>query len=311
MTNQFNLKEFLIEKNTYIIFIGLFIICALLSTNFLLPINLINILLQQSAPVLVAFGMLFVVLTGNIDLSVGSVMAISASMTCVLMKNYGIGLAGGFGIAIAIGLLCGCITGFIVAYCNMQGFVASLAIMTITRGIAYIITNGSPVKVPGDTLANLVKRTNCYPVIIIMLVSVVILWFIQRYTTYGRIIIAVGSNRTAVELAGIRVRRYLLSAYMVSGFLASIAGIFYVSRTSTGSASVGNGAELGAIAACVLGGANLAGGSGSVIKTFVGALILALIGNIMNLQGVGAYTQNVVQGILIIAAVLLQGIKKD
>jgi ribose transport system permease protein len=311
MTKNLNIKEFLIEKNTYIIFIFLFIGCSLLAKNFLLPINLINILLQQSAPVLVAFGMLFVVLTGNIDLSVGSVMAISASVTCVMMKNYSIGLLGGFGIAISLGLLCGCITGFIVAYCNMQGFVASLAAMTITRGIAYIVTNGSPVKVPGDTLANLVKRGNFYPVIIIMFLIVLIFWFIQMYTTYGRIIIAVGSNRTAVELAGIRVRRYLLSAYMVSGALASVAGIFYASRTSTGSASVGNGQELAAIAACVLGGANLAGGRGSILKTFVGSLILALIGNIMNLQGIGAYTQNIVQGVLIVAAVLLQGIKKD
>jgi ribose transport system permease protein len=193
----------------------------------------------------------------------------------------------------------------------MQGFVASLAAMTVTRGIAFIVTNGSPVKVQGDTLANLVKRSNCYPVILIMLAIVVIFWFIQKYTTYGRIIIAAGSNRTAVELAGIRVRRYLLSAYMLSGALAAIAGIFYASRTSTGSASVGNGQELGAIAACVLGGANLSGGRGSVIKTFIGALILALIGNIMNLEGIGAYTQNIVQGVLIVAAVLLQGIKKD
>lgn len=311
MTKKLNLKKFFTEANTYIIFIVLFIVCALLSESFLLPINLINILLQQTAPILVAIGMLYVILAGGIDLSVGSVMAISASVTCVVMKNTGLGLAGGLAIAVALGIICGLITGFLVAYCHMQAFVASLSMMIVIRGFAYIVTNGSPVKVQGDVLSNMVKRTNGYPVIIIMFLLVILFWFIQKYTTYGRIIIATGSNRTAVKLAGIRVKRYMVSSYIVSGVLAALAGLFFAARTSTGSASVGEGQEAQAIAACVLGGTSLSGGRGSVVKTFVGAFILALIGNIMNLKGVGAYTQDIAQGILIIAAVLLQGSKKD
>lgn len=201
------------------------------------------------------------------------------------------------------------ITGALVAYCNMQAFVASLSVMTAVRGVAYIITNGSPIKVEGAILSTLVAPENGYPVIIIAALVIVVFCLIQNYTTYGRIVIAVGSNKNAVELAGIRVKRYMLSTYMICGVLAAIAGIFYSARTSTGSATVGDGAELDAIAACVLGGASLTGGRGSVFKTLLGALILAFIGNIMNLKGVGAYAQDVVQGCLIVAAVLLQGIK--
>ena len=193
----------------------------------------------------------------------------------------------------------------------MQGFVASLAMMTIARGFAFIVTSGAPVRVEGDALSNLVRRDFAYPVILIVLAFVVIFWIVQRYTTYGRIIIAIGSNRTAVELAGIRVKGYLHSAYILSGVLAAVSGIFFSARTSTGSPTIGTGVELTAIAACVIGGASLAGGRGSVVKTILGALILALIGNLMNLRGVGAYTQNIVLGVLIAAAVLLQGVRKN
>ena len=309
MLKSINLKSFLVKNNTYIIFFAMLIACICISETFLLPINLINIGLQQSAPLLVAVGMLFVIMTGGIDLSVGSIMAISSSVACLLMRDAGFGLAGGILAAVCIGLICGMITGALVAYCNMQAFVASLSVMTAVRGVAYIITNGSPIKVEGAILSTLVAPENGYPVIIIAALVIVVFCLIQNYTTYGRIVIAVGSNKNAVELAGIRVKRYMLSTYMICGVLAAIAGIFYSARTSTGSATVGDGAELDAIAACVLGGASLTGGRGSVFKTLLGALILAFIGNIMNLKGVGAYAQDVVQGCLIVAAVLLQGIK--
>jgi len=309
MQKQLNVKSFLVKNNTYIIFFVMLIACISISETFLLPINLINIGLQQSAPLLVAVGMLFVILTGGIDLSVGSVMAISSSVACLLMRDTSLGLAGGMAAAVCIGLICGLVTGVLVAYCNMQAFVASLSVMTAVRGAAYIITNGSPIKVEEEALSALVARENSYPVIFIAAVVVIVFCLIQNYTTYGRIIIAVGSNKNAVELAGIRVKRYTLSAYMICAVLAAVAGVFYSARTSTGSATVGEGQELDAIAACVLGGASLTGGRGSVFKTLLGALILAFIGNIMNLQGVGAYAQDVVQGALIVAAVLLQGIK--
>ena len=140
----------------------------------------------------------------------------------------------------------------------------------------------------------------------LMVAIIVIMAFIQNYTSYGRIVIACGSNKTAVQLAGIDVKKYVCSCYLVSGFLSAIAGMFMASRTQTAASTLGSGGELNAIAACVIGGASLAGGKGNVIKAVIGAFTIALINNIMNLKGVPAYPQEIVKGLIIIAAVLLQ-----
>ena len=132
------------------------------------------------------------------------------------------------------------------------------------------------------------------------------IFIIEKYTVYGRIVIAVGSNSEAVKLSGIRVKRYLLSVYVISGFLSMLAGIFIAARSNVGNSTIGEGQELDAIAACVIGGASLAGGKGSVTKTAIGALTLALIGNIMNLLSVPAYPQEIIMGFIIIVAVFLQ-----
>ena len=142
---------------------------------------------------------------------------------------------------------------------------------------------------------------------LIIIISLIILFFlIQKFTAYGRIVIALGSNIKAVELAGIRVKKYLVSVYAISGILAALGGIFIAARASTGSGTIGQGQELDAIAACVIGGASLAGGKGEIFKAVVGALVLALISNIMNLMAVPAYPQDIIKGIIIVVAVLLQ-----
>lgn len=303
---KIDIKSILIQNNTYIIFLVLFIVCCFLSENFLTSMNIRNIGLQQSAPILVAIGMLFVILTGGIDLSVGSVMALGASITAILIRDNGMHFVLAMLVAMLAGLACGVFTGILVAYANMQGFVASLAMMTIARGIAFVLTNGTPIKLELGTLDNLVKKEYFFPIIIITIVIIILFILIQKYTVYGRIVIALGSNVTAVQLAGIRVKRYLASVYAVSGVLAAIAGVYVAARASTGSATVGDGQELDAIAACVIGGASLAGGKGFVFKTVIGALVLALIGNIMNLMAVPSYPQDIIKGFIIILAVLLQ-----
>ncbi|EGB91191.1 ABC transporter permease [Clostridium sp. D5] len=303
---KIDLKRLLIQNNTYIILLILFIVCCVLSSNFLTVMNIRNIALQQAAPVCVAVGMLFVILTGGIDLSVGSIMALGACVTATMMAEHGMNMFVGIIAAMLMGCILGGITGFFVAYTKMQGFVASLAMMTMARGAAFMLTDGIPVKLEKGTLDVLVKKEYGYPIILCAALIVLLFWFIQKYTSYGRIVIALGSNSTAVELAGIRVKRYLLSVYAISGCLAALAGIFIAARSSTGSPTVGDGQELDAITACVIGGANLAGGKGTVIKTLMGAFVLALIGNIMNLMAVPSYPQDIIKGCIIIAAVLLQ-----
>jgi len=303
---KIDIKKSLIQNNTYLIFLILFVVCCVLSQNFLTVMNLRNIALQQAAPICVAIGMLFVILTGGIDLSVGSVMAFGAAFTAILIRDFHLPFIIAILISIIVGLLFGIFTGVLVAYTGMQGFVASLAMMTIARGVAFVLTNGTPIKLEKGGLDLLVRKELFFPIIIIAIIIVIIFALIQKFTAFGRIVIAVGSNGTAVELAGIRVRRYLIMVYGLSGLLAALAGIFIAARSSTGSATVGTGQELDAITACVIGGASLAGGKGSVIKTVMGALVLALIGNIMNLMAVPSYPQDIIKGFIIIAAVLLQ-----
>ena len=306
MKKKFEFKKFALNYNVFIIAIVLFIVCSFASESFLQPINLWNIGLQQCYPIFVAIGMLFTIIIGTIDLSVGSIMGFTASVVCLAISKGGVSLPVAILITLGIGLFWGLVNGMIVAYCNMPGFVVTLATLTIIKGIALVFTNGSTVRVEGDILLNLSKKANGYPVIIITVIVIILFILMQHYTTFGRTILAVGSNKTAVELAGIRTKRYIVAAYVISGVMSAFAGLWLCCRTSTASAVLGKGSELNAVAACVLGGASLSGGS--VLKTVVGALCLAMIGNIMNLLGVGAYTQEIVQGVLIILAVLMYGL---
>jgi len=300
MKKKFEFKKFALNYNVFIIAIVLFIVCSFASESFLQPINLWNIGLQQCYPIFVAIGMLFTIIIGTIDLSVGSIMGFTASVVCLAISKGGVSLPVAILITLGIGLFWGLVNGMIVAYCNMPGFVVTLATLTIIKGIALVFTNGSTVRVEGDILLNLSKKANGYPVIIITVIVIILFILMQHYTTFGRTILAVGSNKTAVELAGIRTKRYIVAAYVISGVMSAFAGLWLCCRTSTASAVLGKGSELN--------GASLSGGRGSVLKTVVGALCLAMIGNIMNLLGVGAYTQEIVQGVLIILAVLMYGL---
>lgn len=145
-----------------------------------------------------------------------------------------------------------------------------------------------------------------YPIIWITIAVIIVFIIVEKYTAYGRIVVAVGSNTEAVKLSGIRVKRYILSVYVISSVLATLAGVFVAARSNVGNSTIGEGQELDAIAACVIGGASLAGGKGSITKTVIGAMTLALIGNIMNLLSVPAYPQRIIKGFIIIIAVLLQ-----
>ena len=301
-----SVARFLLKNNTYVVFLLLFLICCLASDKFFSFLNLRNILLQQCAPILAAVGMLMVILTGGIDLSVGSVMAVGSSLTGVLMVSNGYPWPIACAIALVVGVAMGAFTGALVAYLHFQGFVASLAVMTIARGVAYTITNATPIKLEDGTLNILTSKAYGYPIIIITLAIILVFAIITNYTSYGRIVIATGSNAEAVKLSGIRDKRYIMSVYIISAVLATAAGIFLAARSGVGNSTIAEGQELEAIAACVIGGASLAGGKGSVLRTVVGALILALIGNIMNLLAIPTYPQKIIMGLIIIIAVLMQ-----
>ena len=305
-TRSIDWKDALIRNNTFIILLLLVVVSAFLSENFLTVMNLRNILLQQAGPVLVALGLLFVILTGGIDLSVGSVMAVGATVSATFIMDVGMHFSLSVLATLLVGLAFGLFSGILVAYFGMQGFVATLATMTIARGVAFVITNGRPIKVDQGTISTLVSSNLMYPIIWITVLIVAAATIVHRFTGYGRKVIAIGSNETALQLAGVPTKRFILSTYALSGVLAALAGVFIAARSSTGSPTVGMGQELDAIAAVVIGGAALAGGRGFVMNTVAGALILGLIGNIMNLMAVPSYPQDIIKGVIIIAAVLLQ-----
>lgn len=303
------LLHFLIKYNTIFIFVLLVIFSAFISDVFFTSVNLSNLLKQVSGIGIVSIGMLIVILTGGIDLSVGSMVALLAVAFALFINIFALPLAVLMTIIIGFGL--GSVSGYLVAYQKIAPFIATLALMTIARGMAFIYSKGSPVTFEtygGLHMSNFANNSTLgIPnIAIVFLIIVGLTAVMLRYNVFGRIIIAIGSNEEASRLSGIKVNKYKFLVYAISGALAAIAAIVVASRTNLGSPNMGMAWELDAIAAVVIGGASLNGGKGSAINTLMGVLILGLIGNILNLLNVPSYPQQVVKGGIIIFAVLLQ-----
>ncbi len=306
-----NTRNFLFNNIVLVVFFFMIIFAGFSSRNFYTYTNIINILNQVSYLGIIACGMLFVILTSGIDLSVGSILALSSIIIAVNLENLGHSLPYSILLAVFAGAAAGLISGFLVAKANIAPFVVTLAMMTIGRGVALIISKGRPILVSNDFLANfaLMGVLGIPAPVIVLAVFVVFSWFILQKTVIGRIIIAIGSNETATEYAGIKVSLYKIFVYVYSGIACGISSIILVSRTGVGSPILGEGLELDTIAAVVIGGASLAGGKGKVLNTVLGALILGIISNIMNLLGIPGYNQRVVKGLIILAAVLAESLK--
>lgn len=307
--NYQKLLDFILANNTYFILLLLFIICSAASEYFLTMANLVNICQQYAGTVIVSIGMLFVILTGGIDLSVGSIMAFGSVFTAYAMVEWELPIILSVAVTLLLGTLGGLFTGFLVARTKIAAFVASLAMMTICRGAAYMISHGTPINTPAGTISQL-GTAKLLPFLtwltVIAILVVALSSFFLNKTAYGRKVIMIGSNEEAVHLAGINVTQHVISVYAISGLCSALGGVIATSRTGIGSGAAGQGMELDCIAACVIGGASLSGGQGSSVKTVVGVLVLAMIGNIMNLLSVPSYPQDIIKGIIIILAVLLQ-----
>lgn len=316
-----SLQRLFLEHNALVMLVLLAIVASVLSPDFFTFQNLGNLLRQLTPLLLVSIGMLIVILTAGIDLSVASVAAVGGivvAMTLNVMPvEGGLGLLLAVTVAVASGVLMGLATGTFIAYFRMAPFIATLAMMTAGRGLAFILSNGQPQRLDDKlTSAQWLRDFGRladgvlgipWPVWLAILVTVIFA-LILRYNTYGRLTIACGSNETAVRLAGIPVERYKLAAYGICGGLAALAGVVIASRSGVAAPSAGIALELDAIAACVIGGALLTGGKGTIFYTVVGVLVLGLIGNIMNLLSVPAYPQQIIKGAIIVIAVLLQGV---
>lgn len=307
------IKRWLIENNTLIIFLLMVILSAIISDSFFTGNNISN-LLRQTAPVgLISFGMLLVILTGGIDLSVGSVVAaIGVSFALLSHQVY-------FPWAVILSLLIGAgvgiISGYLVAWQRVAPFIATLAMMTVVRGGGYLISRGSPVTV-GEYSKSILHFGSGdllgipYAAIVLFIVFAFV-YLLLKYNSFGRMLIAIGSNEEAVRLSGISVKKYKFWVYVIIAVFSAMAALLMVSRTGVGTPNIGVGMELDVIAVVVIGGASLSGGKGSVVNTMLGAFILAMIGNVMNLLDVASYLQQVIKGVIILMAVIFQRYQKN
>lgn len=290
--------------------IGLCIIILILiiaSPNFLTLTNILNVFRQVSINALIAFGMTFVILTGGIDLSVGATLALSGALTAGMM-GAGFDPLTAVIIGLGAGAVMGAVNGLLITKTNIAPFIATLATMTIYRGLALVYTDGRPITGLSSEFFTMIGGGYVFGVpvpVIIMLVLFAVLYFILRKTTFGRNVYAIGGNEEASRLSGIKTGRFKIYVYTLTGLLSALAGIILTSRLNSAQANAGTGYELDAIAAVVLGGTSLSGGRGWIVGTLVGALIIGVLNNGLNLMGVSSFYQQVVKGLVILLAVLL------
>lgn len=292
-------------------FIGLIAIIAIitiLNPGFLAVSNLMNVLRQVSINALIAFGMTFVILTGGIDLSVGSILALTGALTAGMMAS-GIDPIFAMLVGLLLGAALGAINGLIIAKGKVAPFIATLATMTIYRGLTLVYTEGRPISGLGDNVPFQMLGKGYFlgiPVpVVTMIISFGILYFVLKKTTFGRRVYAVGGNEEASILSGINTGRIKIYVYSLVGLLAALASIILTSRLNSAQPTAGQMFELDAIAAVVLGGTSLTGGRGWIVGTLIGALIIGVLNNGLNLIGVSSFFQQVVKGAVILLAVLL------
>jgi len=285
-------------------FLAVLMVGALFTDALFTERNVSNVMRQTVANGMIALGMLVVILTGGIDLSVGSVVALGGVLFAGLADQ--LGIAPALALAVLAGVIAGVVNGTIISRFNLQPFIVTLATMGVIRGVVYIYTE-SPIS-PAHPSFRELGATLVGPVSLGMLIMLgcygCVSFFLNRTAT-GRAIVAIGGNAEAVRLAGIDVQRTVTTAYAISGGLSAFAGAILVSRLGIAQPSLGSAYELDAIAACVIGGAILGGGGGSVIGTLLGVFTLGIINNLLNLLDVKSFYQDIVKGAVIILAVLL------
>lgn len=313
-----NLGAFLSEYGVFIALAILVVVISAISPEFRQPGNFLNLLRQASFNGLIAFGMTCVILSGGIDLSVGSTFALSA-IVCAEMIGHGIPVIVAVPVALLVGVALGLISGLLVTKGRLQPFIATLITMTAYRGLAMILTDGKPIsrlaESSGDSLLFKAMGKGNFiftfapdfkiPIPIIILVVVfAIMYFVLKHTVFGRRLYATGSNAKCAALTGVNINRVKMSVYAVSGFLSALAGLIMISRVDSAQPIMGTGYELDAIAAVALGGTSMNGGRGRIAGTIAGVLIIAVLNNGLNILGVTSYYQSVVKALVILVAVL-------
>lgn len=308
--NKGSIIDLLIKYKSLIGLLILVIIVSILSPTFFTVPNLLNVFRQTSINAIIAAGMTFVILTGGIDLSVGSILAFSGAVAASMLAS-GSSVIVATIVAVVIGAVSGFANGIVISKGKLQPFIATLATMTILRGLTLVFTNGKPIaigtsnnaisfgKIGGGQVAGIPTPA------IIMVLAFAVCFYILTQTKMGRYVYALGGNEEATKLSGLDTDKIKTYVYTISGILAAIAGVIVTARLYSAQPTAGSGYELDAIAAVVLGGTSLSGGQGTIIGTVIGALIIGILNNALNILDVSSYYQMIVKGIVILIAVLL------
>jgi len=294
----------------FLVLLGIIAILALISPNFLTITNIRNVMKQSSINALLAAGMTIVIISGGIDLSVGSVLAFSAASVAVSIRA-GIPEVPSIIIGLLAGTVLGVFNGVVIAKGRIPAFIATLGMMTIARGLALIITQAEsfPVTSPFFMTIGAERFLGIPYAMIIVIVFYALLHYILNNSKFGRYVYCIGGNEEAARLSGINVDKYKILFYAISGFFAAVAGLVMIGRLASAPPTVANKAELDAIAAVIIGGTSFSGGMGSVVGTIIGAFIMGFLRNGFNLLDVSTFWQMVFIGLVIIVSVWIDNLR--
>ncbi|MDD3363137.1 MAG: ABC transporter permease [Hespellia sp.] len=299
------MKKYLKQFSTLIILVAMVIFFTSCAGNFFKINNILNILRQVSVLSILTAGMTFVVISGGMDLTVGSYLGLTGVIAVQLMTVVNMNIGGSCLITMVVITAFGFITGLLIVSLNVSPIVITLGMQTVVRGIAYIISGGLPIYDVPDAIVFLGQGyVFGVPVpVIIMIVIVVIMGIVLKFTYFGRYVYAIGGNIEAAKLAGVAVNKIVISLYAISAFLSALAGIVLAGRLSSGAPASGTGTEMDVITAVVIGGVSINGGKGSMLGAFVGAVIIGVLSNGLTIMNVSEYYQQVVKGLVLILAV--------
>ena len=307
-----NLSTELQKYAIFIILIVLFLACSIISPYFLKSSNLINVTRQLCVGLLIAYGEMILIVGGFIDLSVGSVLALAGCLAVTTYKSTN-SLLLSILVAIMIGILCNLFNALFVAHFNVPAFIATLGMQEIARGIALYYTGGQNILQLGDFVEigqGMIGSFLPVPVLIVIAITIGV-WYIMSNTRYGRGGYAIGGNRKAAEASGINTKRSIYVSFIINGILAGLAGVIFMARNNAGLPNGAVSYEMTGLTAAIVGGTSMTGGIGTIPGTIAGAFIIGFLENVMNLVGVNAYIQNVIEGLIIVLAVAFDIISKS
>lgn len=304
-------SDYLQRFSIFIVLIVLFISCSLISPYFLQSSNLMNVTRQLCVGILIAYGEMLLIISGFLDLSVGAVLALSGVLSVSIFKSTGSMIAA-FVTALLVAVACNLINALFVANFKVPAFIATLGMQQVARGLALYYTGGQNILQLGDFVKIGQGSIGSVPIPVILTILVtVVIWYLVNNTRFGRGLYAIGGSRSAAEASGINAKKSIYKSYIVNGLLIGLAGMIFMARNNAGLPNGAVGYEMTGLTAAIVGGVSFTGGIGTVSGTVVGAFIIGFLENVMNLLGVNAYIQQVIEGAIIVLAVAFDVVSKS